>query len=81
MTDHTPLTTLTDTYPSIPNLAQSATPLGTPLPYSDSLTTEESDLLSQLAADFLDDPIALQYLCDHIHALFLKDLAHQRSRP
>ena len=79
MTSHTDLTTLTSQFPSVPNLAQGSAPIGTPLSHNDVLTNEDLAAIGQLAADLLDDPVALQHLCDHVYTLLQQDLARQRT--
>lgn len=80
MTSHTDLTTLSSQFPTVPDPAQGSVPIGTPLTYSDLLTNEDLATIGQLAAELLDDPIALQHLCDHIYTLLQHDLARQQSR-
>lgn len=79
MTKHTDLTTLPDGFPTVPDLAQRSAPIGTPLSLSDILTDEDRVTIGQLAADLLDDPVALQHLCDHVYTLLQQDLARQRT--
>ncbi|MBD2426175.1 hypothetical protein [Phormidium sp. FACHB-1136] len=80
MANHQNLTDLTSQFPTVPNPAQGSTPIGTPLLHTDALTNEDRATISQLAAEILDDPIALQHLCDHIYTLLQTDLFRQRTR-
>jgi hypothetical protein len=80
MTSHTDLTILTSQFPSVPNPAQGSTPIGTPLSRYEVLTNEDLAAIGRIAAELLDDPIALQHFCDHIYTLLQQDLDLQRSR-
>lgn len=80
MANHQSLTDLTSQFPTVPNPAQGANPIGSPIAYSDALTNENIAAISQLAAELLDDPIALQHLCDRIYTLIQQDLSQQLNR-
>lgn len=43
-------------------------------------SAEDQQALLQLAADILQDPLAVQALCDRIYTLLQQDLQHQRER-
>lgn len=74
------LSTLTSQFPTVPRPSQGPPSIGSPLAHCDTLSHEDRVTIEQLAAELLDDPIALQHLCDHIYALIQQDLAHQRTR-
>lgn len=51
-----------------------------PARFSHTLNSEELALVSRLAAQVLDDPIAVQRLCDRVLELMQQDLTLQRDR-
>ena len=74
------LTTLTSQFPTVPSPSQGTIPIGSPMVYRDTLDHEDRVTIEQIAADLLDDPMALQYLCDHVYALMQQDLSAQHTR-
>lgn len=79
MTKSHDLTTLSDDFSAVHPPPQGTAPIGTPIPNHDILTQADMATISQLAAELLDDPMALQQLCDHIHTLLIQDLSRQRT--
>lgn len=77
MTSHTGLTALTSQFSTVPDLTQRSAPIGAPISHSDTLTNEDLAAIGQLAAELLNDPIALQHLCDHVYLLLKEDLTRQ----
>ena len=74
MKNYQNLTNFTSQFPTVPNSTQGSAPIGTPLVHADALTNADLATISQLAAELLGDPIALQILCDHIYSLAIPGL-------
>ncbi|MGG6296337.1 hypothetical protein ACQ4M4_18255 [Leptolyngbya sp. AN02str] len=41
---------------------------------------DEQEELLQIAAEILQDPVAMQYLCDRVYTLLQQDIQRQRER-
>ncbi|MDX2099277.1 MAG: hypothetical protein SFW36_15980 [Leptolyngbyaceae cyanobacterium bins.59] len=53
---------------------------GAPAQFTAQLKSEDLEMLSQLAEQFLQDPIALQRLNDRVMELWQQDMKRQRER-
>lgn len=51
-----------------------------PAQFSDTLPSDELEMLYQLAAELLEDPLAVQRLSDRVLELMQQDLTLQRER-
>jgi hypothetical protein len=80
MATHLDRTTLTDSFSILPDLIHGTVPTGSSLFSQDHLTHEDRTVIEQLAAELLEDPIALQHFCDHIYDLLKKDIVSQYNR-
>ncbi|MFH7242450.1 MAG: hypothetical protein ACHWZW_06320 [Spirulina sp.] len=80
MPNHYDPTALTSQFPAVPEPTQGSAPIGSPISPSDTLTNKDLAAIGQIAAELLNDPIALQHLCDRVYALLKQDLSRQQSR-
>jgi hypothetical protein len=61
-------------------MAIASTDYAAPARFLDLPQSEDMAMLSQLAAQLLDDPLALQQLSDRVVELLHQDLERQRER-
>jgi hypothetical protein len=80
MPDRHTLTTAVEAPSSLPALAHGAAPLKTTAPLAAAIPPTEADRLNRLAAEILQDPLALQHLCDRVYTLLQQDLHRQQER-
>ena len=80
MPDRHTLTTAVEAPSSLPALAHGAAPLKTTAPLVETPSPTETVLLNRLAAEILQDPLALQHLCDRVYTLLQQDLHRQQER-
>lgn len=63
---------------SLPPIQTGESPFKTTVTSTQPLAEQEA--LLQLAAEILQDPLAMQYLCDRVYTLMQQDLQRQRER-